>query len=187
MFRVGPSVKEPCAAKVCEDPRLIAEFAGATAIETNVAFVTVIFVVALIPAKAAVIVVPPMATPVATPPLLDALLTVATDEADEVQVAAEVRSNCWPSENVPVALSWVSMVAGSFRFCGVILIDTRFEPSTTRCALALNAPEVAVMVAVPADCPVVLPEMPTVAICVSDEDQLVKTLMFCEVLSVHVP
>jgi hypothetical protein len=167
------------------------ESGGVTAIETNVAFVTVMFVVALIPAKAAVIVVPPMATPVATPPLLDALLTVATDGADEVQVAAEVRSNCWPSENVPVALSWVSMVAGSFRFCGVILIDTRLDPSTTRCALALNVPDVAgmvaVMVAVPADCPVVLPEMPTVAIWVSDEDQLVKTLMFCELLSVQVP
>jgi len=79
---------------VCEDPRLIAELEGVTLIETNVAFVTVRFVVALIPAKAAVIVVLPMATPVATPPLLDALLTVATDGADEVQVAAEVRSNC---------------------------------------------------------------------------------------------
>jgi len=86
-----------------------------------------------------------------------------------------------------MALSWVSMVAGSFRFCGVILIETRFDPSTTRCALALNVPEVAVMVAVPADCPVVLPEMATVAIWVSDEDQVVKTLMFCEVLSVQVP
>src|SRR5947208_1193599 len=148
MFTDEPSVKDPWAAKICEDPRLIAGLEGVTAIETNVAFVTVIFVVALIPAKAAVIVVLPVATPVATPTLLDALLTVATNGVDEVQVTAEVRSNCWPSENVPTALSWVSMVAGNFRFCGVTLIDTRVDPSTTRCALALNVPDLAVMLAV---------------------------------------
>lgn len=146
-----PSLKVPCAVNVCEDPKLIAELAGVTAIETKVALVTVSVVVALIPENAAVIVVVPVVTPVATPPLPDALLTVATDGVDEVQVTAEVRSNCWPSEKVPIALSWVSMVAGSLRLCGVILMDTRLDPSTTRCELALNVPEVAVMVAVPAD------------------------------------
>jgi hypothetical protein len=73
---------------------LIDEFEGVTVIEVKVAFVTVRFVVALAPEKAAVTVAPPTATPVATPALFEALLTVATEGLDEVHVAAEVRSNC---------------------------------------------------------------------------------------------
>lgn len=66
------------------------------------------------------------------------------------------------------------MVAGSFRFCGVILMETRFEPSTIRCDVALKDVfgTVAVIVATPACWPVVLPEIPTLATVLSDEDQL---------------
>lgn len=141
----------PCAENSCDDPRLMLGLLGVTVIEVKVAVVTVRFVVALIPAKAAVMVVPPLATPVATPALSAELLTVATDGVDEVHVVADVRSNCCPSLNVPVAVSWVSIVAGSFKFCGVIFIETRFDPSTTRGAEALMLPVFAVMVAVPAD------------------------------------
>lgn len=79
--------------------------AGVTEMETRVAVVTVRLVVLLIPAKAAEIVVLPVATPVATPALSAELLTVATAGVDEVQVTAEVRSNCLPSLNVPIAVS----------------------------------------------------------------------------------
>lgn len=145
------SVNVPCAANSCGDPRLMVGLLGVTAIEVKVAVVTVRFVVPLIPLNAAETVVLPVATPVATPALSAELLTVATDGVEDVQVTADVKSNCWPSLNVPVAVSWVSMLAGSFRLCGVVLIETRVEPSTTSDDEALIAPSVAVIVAVPAD------------------------------------
>ena len=146
------SVNVPCAANSCDDPKLMFGLLGVTAIEVNVAVVTVRFVVALIPPNAAETVVLPVPTPVATPGLSAELLTVATDGVEEVHVTADVKSNCWPSLNVPIAVSWVSMVAGSLRFCGVILIESRFDPSTTRDAAgAVIVPIFAVIVAVPAD------------------------------------
>ena len=148
---VEPSVNSPCAANSCDEPRLMVGLLGVTEIEVNVAVVTVRVVVALIPAKAAEMVVLPVATPVTMPALSDELLTVATDGVDEVHVTADVRSSCLPSLNVPMAVSWVSMVAGSLRFCGVILIEIRLDPSTIRDAEALFAPNVAVIMAVPGD------------------------------------
>ena len=64
------------------------------------------------------------------------------------------------------------MVAGSFRLCGVILIEIRFDPSTIRDAELLIVPIFAVIITVPDDCPVATPEIPTVATLVSDEDQV---------------
>jgi hypothetical protein len=145
------SVKVPCAANSCDDPRLIVGLMGVTAIEVNVAVVTVRFVVPLIPANAAETVLLPVATPVATPALSAELLTVATDGVEDVHVTADVKSNCWPSLNFPMAVSWVSIVAGSLRLCGVTLIETKVDPSTTRDAEALIVPTFAVMVEVPAD------------------------------------
>jgi hypothetical protein len=105
IFTTELSLNVPCAVNCCDVPKLIEGFAGIRSMETKVAFVTVSVVVALMPAKAAVTVLVPVLTPVATPWLVDALLTVATEGVDEVQVTAEVRSSCWPSEKVPVALS----------------------------------------------------------------------------------
>jgi hypothetical protein len=53
-------------------------------------------------------------------------------------------------------------------------METRFEPSTIRCDVALKDVfgTVAVIVATPACWPVVLPEIPTLATVLSDEDQL---------------
>lgn len=188
MFTIELSVKVPCAANSWDDPKAIEGLLGVTAIEVRVAVVTVRFVVPLIPANAAETVVLPGATPFATPALSAELLTVATDGVEEVQVTADVRSNCWPSLNVPVAVSWVSMVAGSFRPCGVILIETRFDPSTTTDAAgAVTVPIFAMIDAVPADCPVTTPEIPTVATLVSDEDQVAYTFTFCVLPSLHFP
>ena len=82
---------------------MIVGLGGVTAIEFKVAVVTVRVVVALWPANAAEIVVLPGVTPVATPAVAAALLTVATERDDEVQVTADVRSSCWPSAKVPIA------------------------------------------------------------------------------------
>lgn len=66
--------------------------AGVTATEVRVAFETVREAVPTWPANTAVMVTVPGATPVATPMLPPALLMVATEDEDEVQVTAGVRS-----------------------------------------------------------------------------------------------
>ena len=96
-----------------EAPRLTVEFAGVTVIETRVAFVTVSAALSLSPWNDAPIVVLPMATPVATPLLFDALLTVATEGAEEVQVTMEVKSSWLLSANIPLAVNESSMVSGT--------------------------------------------------------------------------
>jgi hypothetical protein len=147
------SVNVPWAANSCDDPKLMFGLLGVTAIEVKVAVVTVSvrFLVALIPANAAETVVVPGATPVATPALPAELLTVATDGVEEVHVTADVRSNLSPLSNSPVAVSWVSMVAGSLRVCGLIVIELRVELSTTTDPESVIEPIFAVIVAVPAD------------------------------------
>lgn len=79
------------------------------------------------------------------------------------------------------------MVAGSLKLCGVNLIETRLEPSTIRDSEALIVPSFATMFAVPEDCPVTLPETPTVATLVSEEDQVAYTFTFCTLPSLHFP
>jgi len=149
--RTEPSLKVPWAENCSEVPSVIVGFAGLTVIESRFAFVTVSVAVALWPAKTAVIVALPGATPVATPMVSVALLTVVTEGADEVHLTAEVMSKLWPSLNSPVALSCVSMVFGTLEFCGVIFMDCNVEPSTSRFAVLLNPPDVAVIATVPAD------------------------------------
>jgi hypothetical protein len=80
-------------------------FVGVTAMDVRVALLTVRVAVPTCPAKAAEIVVLPGATPVATPVLVGALLTVAMEEAEDVQVAAEVKSCVSPLAKVPIALN----------------------------------------------------------------------------------
>src|SRR5437764_15495518 len=79
------------------------------------------------------------------------------------------------------------MVAGSLRLCGLILIETRLEPSTIKGADALIVPIFAVIVAVPDCWPVTTPDTPTVATRGSDEDQVEYTFTFCVLPSVHFP
>ena len=99
------SLKVPVAVNCCELPKLIDGLAGATVMDCNVAFVTVRVAVPLWPTKAAEMVVLPGATPVARPLVADALLTVATEDEDEVHVTADVRLRLCPSAKFPVALS----------------------------------------------------------------------------------
>jgi hypothetical protein len=71
--------------------------------DVRVALLTVRVAVPTCPANPAEIVVLPGATPVATPALVCALLIVAMDETEDVQVAAEVKSCVSPLANVPIA------------------------------------------------------------------------------------
>src|SRR4051812_48477751 len=79
------------------------------------------------------------------------------------------------------------MVAGSLRLCGVILIESRVEPSTTRDADPVSAPIFAAIVAAPGSWPVTPPETPTEAMRGSDEDQVAYTFTFWVLPSVHFP
>lgn len=65
--------------------------------------------------------------------------------------------------------------------------DERIAPSTSRCAVALIAPDCAVIVTTPADSPVAKPAPLTIATLVSDEDQLTSVSMFSLEPSVKVP
>jgi hypothetical protein len=88
-----PSLKVPVAANCSVVPRGMVWIAGVMAMETNVAGVTVKVDEPPMPAAAALIVVWPVDALVASP----LALAVATDGADELQVADVVRSSVLPS------------------------------------------------------------------------------------------
>lgn len=96
---VLPSSKLPTAVNCWLVPAAIVCTAGLTAIEVRFACTTVRVDVSLIPPTAAVMVVWPAATVVATP----ALVMVATDVEEDVQVTPEVKSALLPSLYVAVA------------------------------------------------------------------------------------
>jgi len=89
---VEPSLKVPLAVNCCELPTFMLAVTGVTATDVRVALVTVREAVPTWPANTAVMVTVPGATPVAIPMLPPALLMVATEEEDDVQVTADVRS-----------------------------------------------------------------------------------------------
>lgn len=93
MFCVLPSVKVPVAANCSVVPRAMPGIAGVMAMETNAAGVTVKVDEPPMLAAAAVIVVWPVDALAASP----LALAVATDGADELQVADAVRSSVLPS------------------------------------------------------------------------------------------
>ena len=93
MFCVLPSVKVPVAANCSVVPRAMVGIAGVMAMETNAVGVTVKGDEPPMLAATAVIVVWPVEALVASP----LVLAVATDGADELQVADVVRSSVLPS------------------------------------------------------------------------------------------
>jgi hypothetical protein len=138
--------------------------------------VTVRVVVPETPPDTVVIVVVPVATGVAMPLLPATLLIVATDVADELQVAETVRSCVVLPEKVPVALNcWVVPIA-MLGFVGLIVSDTSVAPVTVRVVVPERPPDTAVIVVTPAATGVALPLLPAtllmVAMDVADEPQV---------------
>jgi hypothetical protein len=160
---------------------------GVTLIETSEAVVTVMEAVPTFPEKSAETVVLPGARPETTPLLPFALLTVATAAEDEVQVATRVKSRVSLFANSPVAVKPALMLSGMLALLGLICIDVNAAPSTTTLAVALTDPDCTVMVAIPADCPVAIPELLTVATFVSEEDQVELPLTERLLPSLNVP
>ena len=142
--------------------------------------ITVMDVLAEIPPWVAVIIAMPGATPVARPPLV----TLATDEFDELQVTCVVISWFCPSEYVPVAVNcWMDPTS----MPGVTTMEDRAAEVTVRVMLTEILPEVAVMVAVPGAMAMARPLLLTVATDVFDELQVTCVAISWLVPSEYVP
>jgi len=139
----------------------------------------------------AVIVVVPVATGVALPKLPAVLLMVATDVADEFQVAEVVRSWVVLSEKVPVTVNCWFVPVAMLGFVGETVRDTSVADVTVRVVVTETLPDVAVMVAVPVAMAVALPLLPVVLLMVAtdeaDELQITKVVRSWVVLSEKVP
>jgi hypothetical protein len=88
---------------------------------------------------------------------MPALLTVATEGEDDVQVTAVVRFCVLLSANVPRAVKFVDICWGTEGLDGMIFIDVKANDSTKKLAVLLTPARDTVMIAVPADCPVTRP------------------------------
>jgi hypothetical protein len=103
----------------------------------------------------------PSETPVVRPVLW---LTVATDVALEVQMAAFVTLAVVPSEYIPAAVSCVVAEIATSAGLGVIAMDTRIAGVTVSVVLAEMEPSVAVITVEPGVRDVASPVALTVAI-----------------------
>ena len=122
------------------------------------------------------IVTEPRARAVANPPAgIDTTLLF-----DELQVTEPVIS-CWlPSENVPVAVNCWSVPMSKTASAGVTAIETKttlVALVTVRVAVAETLPELAVIVAEPAEWLVARPEPEIVATPVLDEAQVTESVI----------
>src|SRR5271154_499945 len=133
--------------------------AGLTVIDVRVASVTVNDACPVWLANSAVTVAFPGVIPVASPLLGDALLTVATEAGDEVQVTEPVRPCVLPSVNIPTALNCVPVCSATVALGGETCTDFRVDDATTTAAVPLTDPCCAVMFAAPADSPVAWPKL----------------------------
>jgi len=150
---------------------------GVTAIETSVDWLTVSVADALIDPELAEIVDVPTATPVARPPAA----IVATEVADELQLAVLVRFWVLPSLYVPVAVNCWVVPAAIDGLAGLIEIEVS-TGVTVSVAEPVILPAVAVIVEEPAATPVANPVCSLmVATAVLDEVQLAVVVRFCVV------
>jgi methylglyoxal synthase len=182
-FCVVPSLNVPVAVNCCVAPLVIEGFAGVTAIDCNVAAVTVRTVEPLIAPDVALIVDVPTPAPVARPAALIVAVVVVPDD----HVTLDVRFCVLPSLNVPVAVNcWVAplVIEG---FAGVTAIDCSVAAVTVSKVEPLIAPDVALIVEVPTPAPVASPDVLIVAVVVVPDDQVTVDVKFCVVPSLNVP
>ncbi len=168
----------PVAVNCSVAPALIEGLAGVTAIDTNVAAVTVSEVEPLIEPDVAVIVVLPCATLVANP----AALIVATLVVPELHVTVPVRFWVVLLLYVPVAVNCSVAPAVIEGLAGVTAIDTNVAAVTVRIVEPLIEPEVAVIVVLPCATLVARPAALIVATLVDDELHFAVAVRFSVVL-----
>jgi methylglyoxal synthase len=158
-------------------------FAGVTAIDCNVAAVTVSKVEPLMDDDVAVIVEVPTPAPVARP----AALIVATVVMPDDHVTVLVRFCVVPSLNVPVAVNCCVAPLVIDGLAGVTAIDCSVAAVTVRTVEPLIPPDVALIVEVPTPAPVARPDALMVAVEVVPEDHVTVLVRFCVVPSLNVP
>ena len=173
----------PVAVNCCVPPTDIIGLAGVTVMEDRGAAVTVRVVFPEIVPWVAVMAVVPAETAVARP----LLVMVAANVFNELQATDMVISWVVPSENVPVAANcWVDPTE-MIGLVGVTAMEDTVEDVTVRVVLPEIVPEVAVMVAAPAETDVASPLLLTEAIEVFDELQVTDTVISWVVPSENVP
>ena len=181
----------PVAVNCCVDPVMREETRGATAIDLNVAGVTVNVVDPDLFPNVAVIVVDPTTTGVANPFEPAALLIAAMDAAEETQVTAVVRFCVEPSVYVPVAVNRWVVPSAMLGLDGVIARETSVAGVTVSAALPEMPPTVAVIVVAPVATDVANPfEPPALLIAAMDaavEPQVTAVVRFCVEPSEYVP
>jgi hypothetical protein len=147
------SLKVPVAVNCFVVPTAMLEFAGVTAIETNVALLTLSEAVPVTEPETALIVADPGPTDVARPEAL----TVAVPGSDDVHVT-DVKSCVLPSSKVPVALNCWSVPRAIATAFGSTSMDIRCAGTTVKVVVSLRDPTVAVIVACPAPAVAATPE-----------------------------
>jgi len=164
-------------------PLAIEGFAGVTAIDCNVAAVTVSKVEPLMDDDFAVIVEVPTPAALARP----AALIVAVVVVPELHVTVLVRFCVVPSLNVPVAVNCCVAPLAIDGFAGVTAIDCSVAAVTVSKVEPLIDDDVAVMVEVPTPAPVARPDALMVAVTVVPDDHVTLDVRFCVEPSLNVP
>jgi hypothetical protein len=182
-FCVVPSLNVPVAVNCCVAPLAIDGFAGVTAIDCNVAAVTVSKVEPLIDDDVAVMVEVPTPAALARP----AALIVAVVVVPEDHVTVLVRFCVVPSLNVPVAANCCVAPLAIDGFAGVTAIDCSVAAVTVSKVEPLMDDDVAVIVEVPTPAPVTRPAALIVAVVVVPDDHVTVLVRFCVVPSLNVP
>jgi hypothetical protein len=182
-FCVVPSLNVPVAVNCCVAPLAIDGFAGVTAIDCNVAAVTVSKVEPLIDDDVAVMVEVPTPAALARP----AALIVAVVVVPEDHVTVLVRFCVVPSLNVPVAANCCVAPLAIDGFAGVTAIDCSVAAVTVSKVEPLMDDDVAVIVEVPTPAPVARPAALIVAVVVVPDDHVTVLVRFCVVPSLNVP
>lgn len=169
------SLKVPVALNCLLVPTAMLEFAGATAIDTSVAPVTVSVALPVTDPEVAEMVATPAAKPLAIPKESTEAVPVAED--DQVTDV----SNCvLPSSKLPVAVNCCVVPCAIDTGFGLTLIETRFAGTTVRVLESVNDPTLAVIVVEPAATVVTRPLLSTVATEVEDEIQMTPLARSCE-------
>jgi len=160
---VLPLLNVPVAANCRFVPSEIDGVAGATAIDTSVAGVTVKVVDPLTDPDVAIMLVVPVPTLVATTCVPPTLLTVATDSLSTLHCAVCVMSWVVPSVNVPVAVNCRFVPSGVEASAGVTATETGIAGLTVSVFEPIIDPEVAVTLVFPTATLVAKPWLFTVA------------------------
>jgi hypothetical protein len=168
------SLKVPVAVNCFVVPIPMLEFAGVTAMDTNVALSTVSEAVPVTEPEVALMVANPAPTEVASPEALTVAVPGAADDH-----LTDARSCVLPSSNVPTALNCRVVPSAIEAVPGVTSIEIRLAGTTVRVVVSLWDPTVAVIVVCPAPAVVACPELLMLATDVEDEFHVTPLTRSC--------